>query len=346
VGQTVDNIKKKKDQSISLIRVLAMFLIILCHIMQEFPSIRAIGTLFGVGVFTFIFISGFLYGKKDVGNTCDWLIKRLKRILVPFYVFMVFLFLIRIIFLKQIDFNYYLVYILNIQGFAGGVNGAEHLWFLSTIMVCYFITPILNKIKSKVISLTKTKLIIALLALIGVQVFSTYFINKTLGLYLCYFILYIFAYFFSSLWNSSISKKGLALFTLIFILAMILRIVAKIVINRTVFYDNVIYLYAQSIFGVWIFIFVGYFKKIASNDIVSKLVSALDKISFEIYIVHYMFIVGPLRVMSLTQYFIINIGLALILSYISSIILNKICCLIYSINFLNKMIYKNGISKM
>ncbi|MCB2312031.1 acyltransferase [Clostridium tagluense] len=338
----MDNIKKKKDQSISLVRVLAMFLIILCHIVEEFQSIEFMGQIFNVGVSTFIFISGFLYGKKDIDNTRSWLIKRLMRILIPMYVYMIFFFLARVVLLHQIDFKYYFVYLLNIQGFIGGFHGTMHLWFLSAIMICYFITPLLNKIKSKVIVLTKIRLIISLLMLISVQVLSSYFINKMLGLYLSYVILYIFAYFFSSLWNKSISKKGLAIFTLLSALAVLLRLAAKFIVDGSIIYDNVIVLYTQSVFGVWIFIFVGYFKKIASNSIVSKFVDNLDGISFEIYIVHYIFIRWPLRVMFLTQYTIVNIVLVLVLSYISGLLLHKVCKLIYNLKFFRRIMYKKN----
>lgn len=328
----------KKDQRISLVRVLAMLSIILCHIVSEFNSIKFMGQILNVGVFTFIFISGFLYGKKNIDNIGNWLTKRAVRILVPMYVFMIILFTVRIILLNQLDFKYYLIYFFNLQGLLGGVLGAGHLWFLTAIMICYLVTPILNNLRSKIIYLTKTKLIIGLFILVGVQILASYFINKTLGRYLCYVNLYIFGYFIRSVWKGNISKKGLIISTMLTMVAILIRFGMKFVVDDTIFYENIIVLYTQCVFGVWIFIFVTYFKNIANNNIIIKVVNNLEKISFEIFIVHYMFIVGPVRVMFLTRYSLINIVIVLGLSYVTGVILHKICDLIYNMNFLSKII--------
>lgn len=335
----MDNIKVKRNQSISLIRVLAMFLVMLGHILSEFNSIRFIGQILSVGVFIFIFISGFLYGKKNINKVSTWFVKRGIRILVPMYVFMIFFFTIRIVLWNQIDLKYYLAYLLNLQGFTDGVQGAGHLWFLTALMLCYLITPLLNKYKNKVAYFTKEKLLIVLIGLITTQIISVYFINKMFGVYLCYVILYIFAYFFGYLWSGCISKKGLVILTLVTIFAILFRLGSKFILDNSIFYDDVIVLYTQSIFGVWIFIFVSYFRKITNNnkDIIN-VVKYIDNISFEIFIVHYMFIVGPLRIMTFSQYSIINIVLVFVLSIISGVILHKVCDLIFGTNLFKKLL--------
>ena len=42
----------------------------------------------------------------------------------------------------------WIAYIFNLQGFEIYVHGAEHLWYLTIIMICYLITPLLNKYKN------------------------------------------------------------------------------------------------------------------------------------------------------------------------------------------------------
>ena len=48
----------------------------------------------------------------------------------------------------------WIVYIFNLQGFQIYVHGAEHLWYLTIIMICYLITPILNKYRRKITDAT------------------------------------------------------------------------------------------------------------------------------------------------------------------------------------------------
>lgn len=50
---------------------------------------------------------------------------------------------------NHINLINWIAYIFDLQGFLIYVYGAEHLWYLTIIMICYLITPILNKNKSK-----------------------------------------------------------------------------------------------------------------------------------------------------------------------------------------------------
>ena len=78
----------KRDVSIQLIRILSMFLIIIgCHLISEFGNdiLKKAGQIFNVGVYIFLFISGYLYGDKIIKNKKKWYFKRLKRILIMFF---------------------------------------------------------------------------------------------------------------------------------------------------------------------------------------------------------------------------------------------------------------------
>ena len=59
---------RKRDISISLIRVAAMFMIISDHILCKlaFPMQSLVVQTANSGVFIFLFISGYLYGKKQM----------------------------------------------------------------------------------------------------------------------------------------------------------------------------------------------------------------------------------------------------------------------------------------
>ena len=87
----------KQDNLIILLRVFAMILILVCHIVQEHSNeyIKMTAQFLNVGVSIFILISGYLYGTKKINeNYVQWIIKRAKRILIPLYIFMAYLLLI------------------------------------------------------------------------------------------------------------------------------------------------------------------------------------------------------------------------------------------------------------
>lgn len=331
----------QKDQSITLVRVVAMLSIIICHIFSVFSPLAFLSQIFNVGVFTFLFLSGFLFGKKSIDSVINWLVKRAMRILIPMYIFMLFLFVFRLILLRQTEPLSYIVYFLNIQGFVGGtiggVIGGDHLWFLTAVMLCYFITPLLDRLKPRVINFSKVTLLLCLSMLVVMQIMTSYFLSNLAGVYFGYAIVYVFAYFFGCLWNGNISRKGLIMYTAVTMLSLLLRVAIRYVAHGTFLYANFLVIYTHAVFGIWIFVFICYFKKIASNSIINKITNHLEHFAFEIYIVHYMFIVGSLQVIRLTPYTILNIVLVLVLSYISGVILHKICCLVNNLGIYKKI---------
>lgn len=68
----------QRDRRIQLLRVVAMFMIVACHLAQEYNSdiIAMAAQFFNVGVYVFLLISEFLYGGKEIGNFLKWFSKR------------------------------------------------------------------------------------------------------------------------------------------------------------------------------------------------------------------------------------------------------------------------------
>ena len=58
----------KKDVSLQLLRIFSMLMIVLCHlcIQTKIDFFVNISQFFNVGVFVFLFLSGYLYGKKEI----------------------------------------------------------------------------------------------------------------------------------------------------------------------------------------------------------------------------------------------------------------------------------------
>jgi peptidoglycan/LPS O-acetylase OafA/YrhL len=113
------------------------------------------------------------------------------------------------------------------------------------------------------------------------------------------------------------------------ILGLSARIMCRNLFDGTLFYTSIIVLYSQAVLGLWVFFVLSKISVLFAK--VNKVVEYFDNLSFELYIVHYMFFVGPFRVMSLTQSFILNSIMALILSFISAVILNYTCKNMYSL---------------
>ena len=80
--------------------MLSMLMIISCHIMQYYDC--ELAWWFNVGVQIFLCISGFLYGQKNINNVTDFYNKRLKKILIPYYLVFIPFGIIEFIFARDI----------------------------------------------------------------------------------------------------------------------------------------------------------------------------------------------------------------------------------------------------
>lgn len=324
-------ISKQESYIISVVRVFSMILILLCHLVQENSNfiITQTAQIFNVGVFVFLFISGFLYGNKEINNTKKWYLKRAIRILVPLYIFIIFLIIVNVVFLnKAIDIKYYFIYLFNMQGLLGHMLGAQHLWFLTALMLCYLVTPLLNKGKKEFNNRNK---IVYFIILISIHIIITIFVNRKVGLYLGYLYTYIFAYYFGEGWKRIIKNKDIIVLTIVMIIALGIRFMAKFIMDGSIIYDGIIVIYEQSILAFWIFIAIYFimnkFEKYGNKK--SKIILYFDNLSFYIYIVHIMFMTGPIRLMGLSNSFVLDSIIVFTATYISSIILKYICDSIY-----------------
>lgn len=315
----------EKNLGISIARVVGMFSIILCHLFNESLRFSFLGQLFNVGVFVFLFISALLYGKKIIGNTKEWLLKRGKKILIPFYIFMIFLFVVRFILYGTLEWKSYAIYAFNIQGFVAGVTGAGHLWFLTLIMLCYLVTPILDKMKPRVQMMPNIQRSVMILLAMGIHLIIVYYISGVVGLYYFYLLAYAVVYYYGYFRNLEFSKKQIVALTLFMCIAVATRVISKSMIDESILYDNVLVGYTQAVLGAWILVMCLNMKGLIRKIHGEKIIIYLDGISFEIYIVHYMFCVGPFRVMSITESFVVNSIIVMMLSYICALVLRKIC---------------------
>lgn len=309
-----------KNFSIQYLRVISMLMIVLCHIVQQStnPYIQITSQFFSVGVFIFFAISGFLYGGKKLDNGENtyksWYINRWQKVLWPFYIFLIFLLLIYIILQKPIELKNWLFQFLNLQGLEIYVNGAEHLWFLTILAVCYLITPLLNEWKKQKI---RFSYIILLVLWIMVCV-STYFINTQLGIYLIYLIVYILGYILGYKKPQIFSNKKRILLCAAVVFAVCVRLLTRFLWDGTPLYNVLCVGITQSVISIsMLLLFLSFkFREV-------KLINFFDSISYEIYLVHYMFIVGPLHIIGITGNLALDSLAVIGVSIVSAFLLMK-----------------------
>ena len=133
---------KRNDWSISALRLLSMCSIVACHICQLYGL--GIAWVLNIGVQVFLVISGWLYGMRpDVVDAGCWYIKRLLRICLPYWLVLIPLLVVDVFFATQVVTVK--TVILSIAGVrSGSVPNAAHLWYISVMLLCYLVTPILS----------------------------------------------------------------------------------------------------------------------------------------------------------------------------------------------------------
>ena len=143
-------------------------------------------------------------------------------------------------------------------------------------------------------------------------------------------IYYITAYFGSSFRKNIVSNKK-AYFMIIF--AIIMRLFMKYVLGiydkfyvLNLLYENIIVPILQWILGIGIF-FTIYYMSIRYYDslkYINKQVKKIDSMSYYIYIVHYMFLVGELSVIKLMGNLFLGMGVFIVFTVIYALIIKKI----------------------
>lgn len=329
--------RNERDLGISFIRFFSMIMIVVCHMMQYLEN--ELAWWFNVGVQIFFIISGFLYGQKEIDNGFNWIKKRLKKILSTYYVYIIIITSVYFVFVKDLfSINQTLKNILCVQYFIGGMVGLEHLWFITFIIICYFITPILQSIYENMLK-GKNEIefwITFIFILISIQFIKIIgLININIPNLSCYIIGYFISRrYFNLNYKDDNDKMKLLNFLIIFTFLSIvsngiviyLRYVKKV---DGMEIGNLMFDYSHMLLGMSLFLIMYWgCKKINLKQ--CNLLNFSDKYSFEIYIVHQFYILGLFSMMNLTSNLVLNILVIIVsivisayaLKYLTNIILN------------------------
>lgn len=105
MGNEKYNFDRQTD-FVTWLRAFAVISILLCHYVQKSANayIQMSAQLFNIGVNIFFLISGFCFGLQgEIKDTFNWYKKRLKRIYIPLWIFLIFLMLTYIV--LRLKFN-------------------------------------------------------------------------------------------------------------------------------------------------------------------------------------------------------------------------------------------------
>ena len=320
----------KRDFSIEFIRVIAMFMIIIDHILCRisFPGVALIIQVCNSGVFLFLFISGFLFGKKEITNWGKWFKKRFIRILIPLWFFAVIDILVEYLLWHEFYPEHILLYAFNLQGVKVATIGSINLWFVTLIMICYLITPVIQWVKMKsgiflkavVTSLIVLQIILAYVTDIGL------FGNHTLSWCILAVLVYGTGYIAGEkiLYHSK-GYKQLFFSSVILVIGIMAVLVGKKLFNGTVLYERILFVYGMICidqFLITLFYKLGSYIK---NIKFKKIIQHLDRISYEFYIVHGIVISAVTEMILRNNGQLMYMLSSVVLSYIAAIILHILC---------------------
>lgn len=296
-----------------------MCMIVACHMLSYYKSELALWL--NVGVQIFFIISGFLYGSKDILSPIDFIKRSFLKILIPYWLFLA---IAVVLYAFLCPDHLTPISIVKALTCSGTIDGLGHLWFVGYILFCYFLTPYLYSLKQYIKGFSNIKTIFIYCGvLLAIQVigymFHSYFAPDRVS---CY----VLGYFVADLFERFSAKQSSILKTLLILIAVLMNGAEVFVkyysdISFAGWQDTVFRAlchYSHMFLGIAIFLlFYGRFRGYKYCG----LLRFSDQYSYPIYIVHQLFILSPLNMMSITDVNVINCLIIVILIILSGILL-------------------------
>lgn len=282
---------------------------------------------FNVGVEMFLFLSGYLYGRKDKLDTVQFYKKGFPKILVDYYIFITVMLLI-MYFSPLLDIDSSTINAL--ASISGTAPGLEHLWFISTILFCYILTPIFYSV---IVAIGQhntwggwIKFLLFLLLVHEIVIrFLSSFRPPTLN---CY----VLGMIYSQIENRR--RTDICIFHLITILLCTIMIPIQFRLDywpheplTGYFAANYSYFcgYGHVFLGiVIIFIFRSLYKKVGHLIISHPILDWSDKYSYDVYLTHHVFIQSAFGCVEYINNRLVALPLAVFLTVIASVVLHNI----------------------
>lgn len=298
-----------ESSAISLLRVISMCGIVVCHLLQGYDNPYCY--LFNIGVQVFLAISGYLYGCKTIHSWRPWFIARLKKLYIPYLVF----FLVCIPFYycyacNEINPVKIILYIFDLQGVAGSggvIKGLSHLWFMSAIAICYLFVPILQYFRNFSFSLPLLFIVAAL------ELFFIRFAEWQFS----WLLVFALGYFYAS--DCKRCRMMIALLmTILFLCSLVFVSWNDILQNG--FWNLLLHVSG----GVLAVIITTTLSKWFSFSFGKRILKVVDKYSYEVYITHHIFILGPFSMLFLLACPFANILFIILWTILTALVLRRV----------------------
>ena len=314
--------EQQRDLSISFVRMLAMMFIVICHVMQYYDV--ELAWWFNVGVQIFLCISGYLYGRKRILDILVFYRKNFVKILIDYEI---------VVFAAVAATVLFTDTVITVEEIAGAVltvstiAGGAHLWFIPTILMCYLLTPLYERIFSRAeqshkLLVPAAVLLFVMNELVFRQMFS-YFNAAWVNCYLIGFALRRFQqyrfWYTGSAWLLTLTGA-----VCISIQASVryLQLITLTDAWRPFYYPMCDY--GHVFLGVALFCSGRVLLRPFCNiNLIQRILRLSDRYSYQIYLTHHFFILGPLSLMALTANSYVNVVLILLLTVLTAVLLQK-----------------------
>lgn len=263
----------------------------------------------------FFLISGFLYGRKEDLKIKTFLTTRLKKIYLPYIIYVaIAVVAIYVVTGRPITWAQAAIYTFNIQGFMGNsIEGLNHLWFLSVLMVCYLLTPVVK------FSLKRNHWA-TIAVLICIALIEYLWLQKKYALF-TWIALYIGGLIVGSVDAKYAKWIGLSSIPTTVLLTLFLPNVSALTKS------------CYSTLSVWIHVFLAIsilmVLYLSTRTIINppnkpRWLSWLDDHSYEIYLTHHLYILGACSLLFISNCLLIGIVCVVASTIISAIILKQL----------------------
>ncbi len=332
----------KRDKALDYIRVMSMASIVLCHYFQIRGNAE-ISSWLNIGVQIFFILSARLICQKQFTNKKDIFLffkTRILRIFIPVWIYLVCIIPALFVVGRGPKISAIIMYFFGLSGFAkSGVLGLGHFWYITVMLICYLLAPILCKIAvmSKKSENIKGLLLQGVFIICPTLVFM-FTQHKYYGVNISLFVASYFLFY--KIENNEQRYKSLALKVLPFAaVASVIRIIADdtdMVENQ--FYDGVFVTLTKAVLGLFLFFLFYNIFSYSKTGKVSKIIGFLSEISYEIYIVHQFILLALYEFIPFFKGTVLGavlmLGVSVVLVFVNTVIVY------YIKNFIEKRIFK------
>lgn len=263
-----------------------------------------------------MFISGWLYATKKIDKPLSFLKRTLTKLLAEYYMFILLIIPVYFCFASE---EISIVQMFKLFFLRPRVYGLNHLWFMIYIVICYLLLPEIYKLADKFcdsISKEIVMLLVWCLFFCGIEIL--------MGLESAWINCFLIGYFMNRLVRLYNVKQ---LYLLICISPlMVLTNIYRISVNTQsgLLKNESVIAYSKVFFAVFIFLVL---YMISERMFIGRFVRILkwtDRYSYDVYLVHHIFIIGPFSVFGTIKNTFIALVFVLCAVYICAIGLNHI----------------------